>query len=109
MNIINRILLYYRNFNFGIMNRVDIRLEAIKIALQIHAMDMSNVIETAKTVENYIVGNADIPEYEDPNKILKDMVTSMGKLTDMNSIEESLSKKYGFGLCLERDKRENDN
>ena len=43
------------------MNRVDIRLEAIKIALQIHAMDMSNVIETAKTVENYIVGNADIP------------------------------------------------
>lgn len=90
------------------MNRVDIRIEAVKIALQIHAMDMSNVIETAKTVENYIVGNADIPEYEDPNKILKDMVTSMGKLTDMNSIEESLSKKYGFGLMV-RDKRENDN
>lgn len=102
MNLITHTLLYYRNFNIGIMNRVDIRLEAVKIAIKIHAMDMSNVIETAKTVENYIVGNADIPEYEDPNKILKEMVSSMGKMSDLNSIEESLSKKYGYGLCMEK-------
>lgn len=102
-------LLFYCNFNFEFMNRVDIRIEAVKIALQIHAMDTCNVIETAKTVEDYIVGDADIPEYEDPNKILKDMVSSMGKMSNPNSIDESLSKKYGFGLCMERDKRENDN
>lgn len=91
------------------MNRVDIRLEAVKIAIKIHAMDTCNVVETAKIVENYIIGDADIPEYEDPNKIFKEMVSSMGKMSDLNSIEESLSKKYGFGLCMEKQIRENGN
>ena len=48
-------------------------------------------------------------EYEDPNKIFKEMVSSMGKMSDLNSIEESLSKKYGYGLCMEKQIRENGN
>jgi hypothetical protein len=37
------------------------------------------------------------------------MVSSMGKMSDLNSIEESLSKKYGYGLCMEKQIRENGN
>lgn len=91
------------------MNRVDIRLEAIKIAIKIHAMDTCNVVETAKIVENYIVGDADIPEYVDPNIAIKQMVESMERITNPNNIEESLNKKYGFGLCMEKQIRENGN
>ena len=91
------------------MNRVDIRLEAIKIAIKIHAMDTCNVVETAKIVENYIVGDADIPEYVDPNIAIKQIVESMERITNPNNIEESLNKKYGFGLCMEKQIRENGN
>lgn len=91
------------------MNRVDIRLEAVKIAIKIHAMDTFNVVETAKIVENYIVGDADIPEYVDPNIAIKQMVESMERITNPNNIEESLNKKYGFGLCMEKQIRENGN
>lgn len=91
------------------MNRVDIRLEAVKIAIKIHAMDTCNVVETAKIVENYIVGDANIPEYVDPNIMIKQMVDSMERMTNPKNIAESLSLKYGFGLCTNKDTGENGN
>lgn len=91
------------------MNRVDIRLESIKIALQIHSIDINNVVDIAKIIEDYIAGDADIPEYIDPNAALMRMVDSMESMKNQNNIEESLNKKYGFGICMEKQIRENDN
>ena len=89
------------------MNRVDIRLEAVKIAIKIHAMDTCNVVETAKIVENYIVGDAEIPEYEDPNKLFKTMLENWKPL-DLGAIEKDMKKKYGYDISL-KNLGENDN
>lgn len=89
------------------MNRVDIRLESVKIAIQVHAMRLGNMVEIAKEIENYIIGDADIPEYEDPNKLLKTMMENWKPL-DLGAIEKDMKKKYGYDISLKK-LGENDN
>ena len=89
------------------MNRVDIRLESVKIAIQVHAMHLGNMVEIAKEIEKYIIGNADIPEYEDPNKLLKTMMENWKPL-DLGAIEKDMKKKYGYDISLKK-LGENDN
>lgn len=90
------------------MNRVDIRLESVKIAIQVHAMHTDNLVDIAKKVEEYIVGDAEIPEYVDPNEYIKEAISVMTKPSDLSFIEKDMKKKYGYDISL-KNLDDNDN
>lgn len=47
------------------MDKLSIRLEAIKLAVEFRSQP-EDVIEVAKNFEKYIIGEADVPEFNDP-------------------------------------------
>lgn len=74
------------------MDKLTIRLEAIKLAAGFRSQP-EDVIEVAKSFEEYIIGNAEVSEYYDPNKIMCDIYNEVLKKNDANikDLEERLN------------------
>ena len=60
-----------------IKSKLDARERAIELAIAYyHGIEGNRalkVLETAKSIENYIVGNAELPEVVDDNALLKEL------------------------------------
>lgn len=87
------------------MDKLTIRLEAVKLAVMNRGESTSDIIRDAEMIEKYIIGDADVPEFEDGNKLLKEM---MGSLSNMNSdLKKNYSgfplKKYDESIFLQED------
>lgn len=54
-------------------SKLDLRIEAVKIAVNVEGVTPENVIETAKAIEGYILGSVELPDYIDPNAQMKEL------------------------------------
>ncbi len=74
------------------MDKLTIRLEAIKLAATFRTQP-EDVINVAKKFEEYIIGEADVSEYENPNKVLFDLINKTIKDNDaeLKKIEKRLN------------------
>lgn len=55
-----------------IKSKIELRHEALTLALQTEA-GKSNPIKYAKEIEKYIQGDVELPEKEDPDKLMKEL------------------------------------
>ena len=84
------------------MNRVEIRIKSVEFALKVHGMDLNKVFDISKMFEEYIIGDADIPEYEDQNTIFKEMVNNLLARGDgFKKFEDDMRRKYGIDCFVE--------
>lgn len=69
-----------------IMNsKIDLRMEAVRIAAGLEDITHSNLISVAESIERYIIGNAALPE-------VMDMKEMMSAFTDLQELKR---KDYG--------------
>lgn len=48
-------------------SKLELRIESVKIAVNVEGVTSENVIETAEKIEKYIAGSVNFPEVYDPN------------------------------------------
>lgn len=84
------------------MDKVSIRLEAVKLAVMKGNKD---VIEDAKVIEEYILGNANVPEYDDPNLLINDMINKVvSDCNKRNEETEMMMRSIGMNnIFLQKD------
>lgn len=54
-------------------SKLDLRIEAVKIAVNVEGVTPENVIETAKAIEDYIIGDIELPEWIDAQSQWKEL------------------------------------
>lgn len=54
-------------------SKLELRNEAVKLALNVEGVTSENVIGTAKAIEDYILGNAELPEWIDTQSQWKEL------------------------------------
>lgn len=54
-------------------SKIELRTEAVRIALNVEGVTFENVIETAEKIETYILGSVELPEHIDPQAQLKEL------------------------------------
>lgn len=52
-------------------SKLELRLEAVRLASVIEGVSTSSLIKTAKEVEKYVLGKAELPETYDPMSAIK--------------------------------------
>lgn len=77
-------------------SKLELRTEAVKIALNVEGVTPENLIETAEKIETYILGSVELPEYIDPQAQLKELSEkflskSFEPKGDEKAIEETTS------------------
>ena len=54
-------------------SKLEIRIEAVKLALNVEGVTSESVIQTAKVIESYILGDAELPEWIDTQSQWKEL------------------------------------
>lgn len=54
-------------------SKLELRIEAVKLAVNVEGVTSENVIETAEKIEAYILGDTELPEWVDPNAQIKEL------------------------------------
>lgn len=76
-------------------SKFDLRIEAVRLAVNVEGVTPENVISVAKEIETYILGEVTLPEQYDPNDNLKKMSEIISQAsffkpaTDEKVIEET--------------------
>lgn len=63
-------------------SKIEARIEAVKLALNVEGVTSENIIEVSERIADFIVGNAELPEKDesvDFQKQMMDMVTDVYK------------------------------
>ena len=59
-------------------SKIEARIEAVKLALNVEGVTSENIIEVSERIASFIIGNAELPDKdpsEDMQKRMMDMVT----------------------------------
>lgn len=87
----------------SLSNKLDLRLEAAKLVVQLPETTIDNFHERAYRVELYLLGDAELPEqdstFDELKKMMNEVQDLMKKSDDRPSAAESLARVPG--LCLE--------
>ncbi len=67
-------------------SKLEVRLEAVRLAAMTEGVSPSTVIVTAREIEEYIIGDAVLPEHYDPNATMTQLVSALQ--TQMSSGDE---------------------
>lgn len=60
-------------------SKIDLRSEAVRLAVNVEGVTPENVISVAKEIEAYILGDVTLPEAYDPNESLTKMTEALSK------------------------------
>ena len=88
------------------MDKLTIRLEAVKLAVMNRGESTSDIIRNAEIIEKYIIGDIELPDYNDPNSLVRDMMERMNRDNEKRMKETSqLFRKSNrdLGLFLQED------
>jgi hypothetical protein len=55
-------------------SKIEARCEAVRMAACVKDVTSDNLLEMAKKIENYIVGDIELPDIYDPNANFKELV-----------------------------------
>lgn len=88
----------------SLSNKLDLRLEAARLVVQLPETTIDNFHERAYRVELYLQGDAELPEqdstFEDLKKMMSEVKDLMNKPEERPSTAESLARVPGFCLGL---------
>ena len=73
----------------SINSKLDLRLDAAKIAVQLPGTTMENFHERAYRVETYLLGEAELPETDDTYAELKKVVVQAGNMVRSHNEQEN--------------------
>lgn len=91
-----------------INSKVEVRNEALRIAVMLKDVDSANIIEVSEQIEKYMLGGADMQEVYDPNAYFKEL-TNMLKEQTGSSFKEleahyaALKERADIGLGIALD------
>lgn len=66
-------------------SKIEARCEAVRLAAIIKDVTSDNLIEMAKTIEGYILGDIDLPDVYDPNAYMKDLTEKIALVTSQRT------------------------
>lgn len=87
----------------SLSNRLDLRLEAAKLVVQLPETTIDNFHERAYRIEHYLQGDAELPEqdstFDDLKRMMGEVKDLINKPEERPSTADSLARVPGF--CLE--------
>lgn len=60
-------------------SKIEARCEAVRLAAAIKDVTSDNILEVSKKIEEYIVGELELPDVYDPNSYMKELVEKMSE------------------------------
>lgn len=60
-------------------SKLDLRLEAARLAAMVDGITPERIVPTAKEIEAYVLGNAELPEAYDANELLAKSMAILNK------------------------------
>jgi len=75
-------------------SKVEIRLEAAKLAVMVEGVTPDTVVNVSREIESYVLGEAKLPEVYDPNAMLKDSINILNRRfeEDAQKVKEQQEK-----------------
>lgn len=74
-------------------SKLELRNMAVNSALNVEGVTAENVIEVAKKIYDYVIGNAELPERYNPNEAIEKMTqmwnNNKSKYEEKEAIEEA--------------------
>ena len=71
-------------------SKIEARIEAVKLALNVEGVTSGNIIEVSGEIADFIIGSAELPDTYDSNNYLKEMVAKMASnLANSSSNEKA--------------------
>lgn len=58
-------------------SKIEARIEAVKLALNVEGVTSENIIDVSEKIANFIVGDAELPDNNDPNAFMKEIMERM--------------------------------
>ncbi len=69
-------------------SKIEVRIEAVKLAINVEGVTSDNVVETSEALAGFILGDAELPDTYDSNAMMKEMMAKLSPLT-RPAIDES--------------------
>lgn len=63
-------------------SKLEVRIEAVKLAINVEGVTSENVVETSEAIAKFILGDTELPATYDSNAIYKDMMNRFPKSTN---------------------------
>lgn len=58
-------------------SKIEARIEAVKLALNVEGVTSENIIEVSGKIADFIVGGSELPDSNDPNAFMKEIMERM--------------------------------
>lgn len=58
-------------------SKIEARIEAVKLALNVEGVTSENIIEVSEKIADFIIGGAELPDNNDPNAFMKEIMERM--------------------------------
>lgn len=71
-------------------SKIELRIEAVKLAANVEGVTDKNVIAVSEKIAKYILGNAELPEVYDPTESQNKILAMMSQMNSFNKPD-----KYG--------------
>lgn len=71
-------------------SKIELRIEAVKLAVNVEGVTDKNVIAISEEIERYILGDAELPEVYDPTESQNKILAMMSQMNSFNKQD-----KYG--------------
>lgn len=55
-------------------SKIEARIEAVKLALNVEGVTSDNIIEVSEKIANFVIGSSELPDNNDPNAFMKDIM-----------------------------------
>lgn len=66
-------------------SRIEARCEAVRMAASVKDVTSDNLLEMAKKIEHYIVGDIELPDIYDPNAYMKELTEKLASFTSQRN------------------------
>lgn len=68
-------------------SKLEVRIEAVKLAINVEGVTSENIVGTSKAIAKFILGDAELPDADDSNKLYKEMIAKLTPPTNPVSDE----------------------
>lgn len=68
-------------------SKLEVRTEAVKLAINVEGVTSENIVETSEAIAKFILGEAELPDADDSNKLYKEMIAKLTPPTNPVSDE----------------------
>lgn len=85
-------------------SKIEVRSESIRIA-SLLGVTSENILDVAKKIEEYIMGDAELPETYDRNSYFKELISNFKSINERNEVDK-LKSSNPESIIAKSDKEE---